>query len=113
MRGIPKGGVSPGSSGLEAITGHEGQRDGRSRLIEFEHGPGPTGRTTHSPKRQSFQRRSEMVDRPRLDRPVASLGEYSEESLDRGRRSLPSDQEEVEQGYRRGATCVLFEVERF
>jgi len=54
-----------------------------------------------------------MVDRPRLDRPVASLGEYSEESLDRGRRSLPSDQEEVEQGYRRGATCVLFEVERF
>jgi hypothetical protein len=31
--------------------------------------------------------------------PVASLGEYSEESLDRARRSLASDQEEVETGY--------------
>lgn len=40
MSGIPKGGVSPGSSGLEAITGHGGQRDGRSRLIEFETRPG-------------------------------------------------------------------------
>lgn len=52
-----------------------------------------------------------MVDRrrPRLDCPVASLGEYSEESLDRARRSLASDQEEVETGVRvQGATCVLF-----
>jgi hypothetical protein len=46
--------------------------------------------------------------------PVASLGEYSEESLDRARRSLASDQEEVETGVRvQGATCVPIEVESF
>jgi hypothetical protein len=55
-----------------------------------------------------------MVDRPRLDCPVAGLGEYSEESLDRGRRSLPSDQEEVEQGYECKVQRVSsFEVESF